>query len=161
MPPEAPPPKPPIPERRAHLFVVGVLIVGLVGIAALEATDRPRDPLAGWFLLIWPFMAIIGDVAYVVTGEPQGRGFVMRGVLYVLGLHLLLAGLQAASYVMPDPEYAEWLSTRPGDAHPYGVEPWLVAVAHLVGLLFAPVIAFMLRTIRRLWAVGAEPEADG
>lgn len=158
--PPAMPKRPPISERRAHLFTLGVILVGLVGVAVLEAIDRPRDPLAGWFLLIWPFMAIIGDVAYVVSGDPESPGFVGRGVVFVLSLHLLLAALQGASYVVPDPEYARWLAERPASAHPYGVEPWLVAVAHLVGFVFAPVIAFMLRTIRRLWVVGAEP-AEG
>lgn len=155
--PVRPPVRQPITERHAHLFTAGVLLLGLVGVAALELTDRPRDPLAGWYLLIWPFMAIMGDVAYVVSGIPTAPGFVRRGVLYILGLHLLLAGLQALTYALPDADYAAWLAQRPAGAHPYGVEPWLVAVAHGVGLVFAPVIGFMLRTIRRLWVVGPEP----
>lgn len=133
-----------------------MLVLGLLGVALLEFTDNPRDPLAGWFLLIWPFIAIMGDVAYVVSGEPTTPGFVRRGVLYIVGLHLLLAGVQAITYALPDADYAAWLAARPAGAHPYGVEPWLVAVAHVVGLVFAPVIGFMLRTIRRLWAVGPE-----
>ncbi len=159
-PPAHPPAKAPIAERHAHLFATGVLVLGLLGVAALEFTDRPRDPLAGWYLLIWPFMAIMGDVAYVVSGVPTDAGFVRRGVLYIVGLHLLLAALQALSYVVPDPDYAAWLAERPPGEHPYGVEPWLVAVAHGVGLVFAPVIGFMLRTIRRLWVVGPEPNRD-
>lgn len=149
-----------ISERNAHVFTAVVIVLGMAGIALLEATDRPRDPLAGWFLLIWPFVAILGDVAYVVSGEPTGQGFVRRGVVYILGLHLLLAGLQALTYVLPDPDYAAWLAGRPAGAHPYGVEPWLVAVAHGVGLVFAPVIGFMLRTIRRLWSLGPERPSD-
>lgn len=155
-----PPKKPPIRDSRAHLFALGALIAGLGGVALLEFTDNPRDPLPGWYLLIWPFIAISGDVGYVVSGDPEGRRFVARGVLYVFGLHLLLAAIQAITYALPDPDYAAWLGDRPPGDHPYGVQPWLVAVAHTVGLVFAPVIAFLLRTIRRLWAVGPEETAE-
>lgn len=152
--------KPYVRESRAHLFALGALIIGLAGVALLEATDNPRDPLPGWYLLIWPFIAISGDVGYVVSGDPESEGFVGRGVLYVFGLHLLLAAVQAGTYGLPDPAYTEWLRGRPVGDHPYVVQPWLVAVAHLVGLVFAPVITFMLRTIRRLWAVGPEAVDD-
>jgi len=151
--------KPPISERKAHLFTGAVLVLGLIGVAVLELTDQPRDPLAGWYLLIWPLMLVIGGVAYVVSGDPEAEGFVARGVLFIVGLQLLLAALQALMYVLPDPAYTAWLAGRPAADHPYGVEPWLVAVAHVVGLVFAPVIGLLLRTIRRLWAVGLEEAA--
>lgn len=115
----------------------------------------------GWSLLIWPFIAFCGDVAYVISGDPKSERFVLRGALLVFGFHLVLAGVQAALYAAPDAEHAAWVAANPAER--VGVEPWLVWVAHLVGLVVAPVIATLLRNIRRLWAEGAEGAvgADG
>ena len=147
-------------ESRAHLVALGALLLGLGLTAWLEWTDDPRDALPGWFLLVWPFVVVVGDVTYANSGDPTGRWFVPRGMAMVFGFHVLLAGVQAVTYVLPDPEYAAWTAARPPDADPLVVETWIVAVAHVAGIFMCTIVAGVMRGIRRLWAGQVDVAAD-
>lgn len=132
--------------RVAGLIAVGAVVMTL----ALEATDAPRDDIAVWYWLVFPFAALAGDVVRAAAGRPTAPGFVARGVRAAIGFHLVLAALQAGFYLAPDPDFVR-PSARHSPLDPDAARAVLIPASHLAGFIFGPLITGLARRMRQMW----------
>lgn len=137
-------------EARATRLAVAIAVGAVVLTLAFEATDAPRDDIAVWYWIVFPFAALAGDVVRAVAGQPTDPGFVRRGVRAAIAFHLVLALIQAVFYLVPDLDFV-----APSSRHsPLDVEAArsvLIPASHLAGLLFGPLITGLARRMRQMW----------